>query len=112
MLFEYSMALYSEGCLSNWVIQGCFLKHLGLGQVGQMAFFRSGIDVFSFEPQLQEPGQSPGFLHSLPHSPRLSFLLFPVSFPELLTWAGWGNILASVLILRDPKMDEYVCVCV
>lgn len=37
MLFEYSMALYSEGCLVKLGYSGCF-KHLGLGQVGQMAF--------------------------------------------------------------------------
>ena len=53
------------------------------------------------------------FSHSLsPLLPHVSFPLFPVSFPELLTWAGWGNILASVLIPRDPKMKMNICVCV
>ena len=52
------------------------------------------------------------FSHSLsPLPPHVSFPLFPVSFPELLTWAGWGNNLASVLITRDPKMRMNICVC-
>lgn len=114
MLFEYSMALYSGWCLSNSELlgySGCFLKHLGLRQVGQISFLEWNRRLQLLEASVRiwtEPWLS--LTLSPPHPLTFPFLFSLSAFLDC--WHGQGGETFWLLSwsLGAPKW-EWIYVC-